>query len=247
MAATEEIRELNKRRIDERLEAGLALLREHYQVEECALEPAFERPVVAGRPNHVRRFDIKGVGNLLMMTAKDVENNQLSSFVVMPYVKNLPLFSTDFVYNDEKRFFLIEVYDLSVKHDQEFQRGVDAFAACAATWDDMAEFPTQPRWYDDIRPVCIGKAPTLEQDELAIQRFCEELRVFVQMEQAAAPLVGDELAQKWQKNKGYSDALIDEGGVSTDMWTAALGAENVRRFFDEAFFGPACYKEACLQ
>ena len=34
---------------------------------------------------------------------------------------------------------------------------------------------------------------------------------------------------------------IDEGGVSTDRWTAALGASNVRRFFDEVFFGSANY------
>ena len=238
----EELRELNKKRIDERLEAGLALLREHYAVEECEIDPAFQNPNVGGRPNHVRRFDVKGVGNLLTMTAKDVDSNQLSTFVLMPYFKNLPLFSTDYVYNDDKRFFLIEIYDLSIREDDTFKRGIDAFAKHAKAWDDMPEFPTQPRWYDKIRPVCVAKAPALEQDELACSRFLEMLDLFVEMEQAADPLAGDELAQKWQKNKGYSDGLVDQGGVSTDMWTAALGAENVRRFFDEVFFGPACYK-----
>ena len=42
--------------------------------------------------------------------------------------------------------------------------------------------------------------------------------------------------------KDYSDRLIDEGGVSTDLFTQAIGPENTRRFFDEVFFGPACYK-----
>lgn len=241
---SENYHELNNQRIDERLEAGLALLREHYTVEECEIDPAFANPNVGGRPNHVRRFDVKGVGNLLMMTAKDVESNQLSSFVLMPYFKNLPLFSTDYVYNDDKRFFLIEIYDLSVAHDAAFDAGIQALEDLAASWDDMPPFPTQPRWYDDIRPVCIAKAPSVEQDGLSLERFLAALDAFVQMEKAAPALSDADRARKWQKNKDYSDGLVDRGGVSTDLWTDALGAENVRRFFDEVFFGPACYKKA---
>ena len=242
MTTFEGIRELNNQRIDERLEKGIALLRKSYDVVEDAIDELFAYPVVSGRPNHVRRFDIKGVGNLLAMTAKDVEANQLSSFVIMPYYKNLPLFSTDFVYNDDNRFFLIEIYDLSVAHDEVWNAGIGTFDACAKAWDDMPVFPTQPRWYDKILPVCIAKAPTCEQDDLSIQRFLETLGLFVQMEKALPVLSAEDRAKKWQLNKDYSDGLIDEGGVSTDLWISALGAENVRRFFDEVFFGPACYR-----
>ena len=105
MAAAEDMRELNKQRIDERIEVGLAFLRESYDVEECVIDPLFANPNVGGRPYQVRRFDVKGVGNLLAMTAKEVEANQLSSFVLMPYFKNLPLLSSDFVYNGDKCSF----------------------------------------------------------------------------------------------------------------------------------------------
>ena len=236
------IKEENAQRIDERIQKGIELLREYYEVEECEIDPLFEKPVVAGRPNEVHRYDIKGVGNLLTMTAKDVDQNQLSSFVLTPYFKNLPLFSTDYVYNDDKRFFLIEIYDLSIGHDEAYLAGIDSFAEIAKSWDDMPEFPTQPRWYDDIRPVCIGKCPSREQDDLSLGRFLEALALFVAMEQAAPALSGDDLAKKWQANADYANGLIDQGGVSTDMWTQAFGAENTRRFFLEVFFGPACYK-----
>ena len=242
MATKEELHEENARLIDERLEAGLALLSKHYTVTECAIDPAFASPNVGGRPNHVRRFDIEGVGNLLVMTAKEVESNQLGTFTIMPYFKNLPLFSSDYVYNDDKRFFLIEVYDLAVCHDEAWDAGIAAFSSCAEKQDEMPPFPTQPRWYDDIRPVCIAKAPSIDQDKQAIECFLEMLGLFVKMEQVAPALVDENRASKWRKNKGYSDALIDQGGVSTDLWTAALGAENVRRFFDEVFFGAANYQ-----
>ncbi|MBR0405427.1 MAG: hypothetical protein IJI68_09565 [Eggerthellaceae bacterium] len=239
--AESSFREENARRIDERTEKGLTLLREHYNVEECAVDSMLSDVAVGGRPHHARRYNIEGVGNLLVMTVKEADENQLSSFVITPYSKNLPLFSTDYVYSGEKRYFLIELYDLAVFHDEAYRAGVDAFAALGKAWGDMEDFQTRPCWYEDIRPVCIAKKPKYDQDDLALQRFLEALSLFVSMEQAAASLTGADLKRKWELSKGYSDRLIDEGGVSTDLWVAAIGPENTRRFFDEVFFGPACY------
>lgn len=240
--ATSSIIEENAQLIDDRISAGLALLRKHFTVCERAVDDVLANPVIGGRPHHARRFDVEGVGNLLAMTVKDAEANQLSSFVVTPYTKDLPLFSTDYVYSGEKRFFLIEVYDLCVSHGEAYRRSIEAFASCGRSWDDMADFPVRPCWYDDIRPVCIAKAPLRSQDRLAIDRFLEALRAFVSLAEAAPALSEGDLAKKWQLNKAYADRLIDEGGVSTDLFTQALGPENTRRFFDEVFFGPACYR-----
>ena len=92
-----DIFEKNRKLIDRRIEEGLALLRKYYQVEERQDDPQISSPRVAGRLHVARSYDIKGVGNLLTMTCKESEENNLSSFVVMPYFKNLPLFSSDFV------------------------------------------------------------------------------------------------------------------------------------------------------
>ena len=232
----------NIKLINERLDEGLALLRKYYGVEEQGVDDVLANPVIGGRPHHARRFDIKGVGNLLAMTVTEAEENQLSSFVIMPYFKNLPLFSTDFVYSGARRFFLLEIYDLSVRHDSIFETGIESFRAFGSEIADMPDFPTRPAWYDGIRPVCHAKAPDESQDEQAIKRFLDFLQLFIDMEQASPLLGADDLKAKWQKNKEYADRLIDEGGVSTDLFTAALGAENTRRFFHEVFFGADCYR-----
>ena len=62
------------------------------------------------------------------------------------------------------------------------------------------------------------------------------------MEQAAPLLSSGDLVTKWKKDREYADRLIDEGGVSTDLFTEALGAENTRRFFHEIFFGSEHYR-----
>ena len=236
------ILEENKRRIDQRLEAGFALLRETYPVAACPADPQLSDPVIGGRPHHARRYDIQGVGNLLVMTVKEAEANQLSSFVLMPYAKNLPLFSTDYVYAGEKRFFLLEIYDLSVRHDAAFDAGIDAFRQFGDRISALPDFPTRSAWYDSIRPVCWAKTYGPEQDDFVLEQFLAFLKLFVSMEQAAQNLTGDELVEKWKKNKAYADQLIDAGGVSTDLFTQALGAENTRRFFHEVFFGAKWYE-----
>ena len=230
--------------IEKRLDEGLSLLRQYYTVEECAVDPVLANPVIGGRLHHARRYDIRGVGNLLAMTVTEAAENQLSSFVITPYYKNLPLFSTDYVYSGDRRFFLLEIYDLSVARDEPFNAGIEAFRAFRQKIADLPDIPVRSAWYDDIRPVCYAKAPAAELDELSIDRFLEFLALFIQMEQTAPALPEDVLPEKWRRNKAYADRLIDAGGVSTDLFTAALGAENTRRFFHEVFFGADCYRPA---
>ena len=231
----------NTRLIEARINAGIERLRRHYRVAEREVDPALANPVIGGRPHHARRFDVEGVGNLLAMTVTESDENQLSSFVVTPYSKDLPLLSTDYVYSGERRFFLIEAYDLCVGHGTAYEELIGELSALGATWDDMSDFPTRPCWYDGIRPVCIAKAPVSGQDGLAIGCFLDVLDLYLEAECAMPALDGSDRARKWQLNKGYADRLVDEGGVSTDLFTQAIGAEDTRRFFDEVFFAPACY------
>lgn len=51
------------------------------------MDPVLAHPAIGGRLHHARRFDIMGVGNLLVMTVTEAEENQLSSFVIMPYIE----------------------------------------------------------------------------------------------------------------------------------------------------------------
>ena len=54
---------------------------------------------------NIKQYNINGVGNLLVMESKDSIKLQMVSFVITPYYKSLPLFSTDYIYMKEKRKF----------------------------------------------------------------------------------------------------------------------------------------------
>lgn len=234
----------NSALIDQRIEQGLDLLRQHYDVIERPLDEVFRCMDIGGRPHEPACFDIAGVGNLLTMTVKDSDTAQLSSFVITPYFKNLPLFSTDYVYQGNTRFFLIELYNLGNAEDAAFSALVDALQQKAGTWTAMPDKPVRACWYDDIRPLCVCKAPDAALDQEAIEGFLECLQLFIDAERRMPLLNDDARRAKWQATKAYSDGLIDEGGVSTDLFTAAIGAENTRRYFDEVFFAPQRYRLA---
>lgn len=241
--ASSEWRERNIASLQRRLDAGLSLLKEHYQVAPVEVDPVMRRMDIGGRPHEVEQYDIAGIGNLLVMTVKDSDQAQLGSFVLTPYGKNLPMLSSDYVFTGERRFFLIEIYDLAAYRDDAYARTIQRFADIRDSYREWPDMPMKPCWYDEVRPVYLSKTYGPDRDDDAIGIFLEVLRAFIAAEQETPAFADDAGRQlKWQRNADYANALIDQGGVSTALFTAAIGPENTRRFFLEVFFGPDRYR-----
>jgi len=52
-------------------------------------------------------------------------------------------------------------------------------------------------------------------------------------------LTEDEKAEKLTITVNYTDGLIEQGGISTDVFKKELGPEETKKFFDNIFFGTA--------
>lgn len=232
----------NLARIENRIHAGLELLRQYYEVNELPVG-MFKSFTVAERRHVVRQFEIVGVGNLLVMTNPDPGNMQMDTFSITPYFKNLPLFTTDYMYFTDKRMFLNEIYDLVETKDVLYQSYIAQFAANCAKYSDFEDMKLPACWYDDIRPVVISKITPPEKDEAILDLFLSNLRTFIAMEQASPVLEGEALHAKWEKNYQYARALVEDGGVSTELFVKSLGAEHTKEFFYSIFFAPYRYRK----
>ena len=191
----------------------------------------------------ISQYEVKGVGNLLIMTCPISETLQMDSFVITPYYKNLPLFSTDYMYMKERRAILNEFYDLSQKEDTLFQSYIDKFAAIRDKYAGLPDMPMKTCWYDDLRPVCTAKTVTPENDEDILELFRQNLKTYVEMEKALPLLTEEEYREKWMKTKDYTDGLVDRGGVSTDVFKQTMGEDKTKEFFNEVFFAPFRYRK----
>ena len=103
--------------------------------------------------------------------------------------------------------------------------------------------PVKPAWYDEIRPTYAAKMTGSDADEENLQIFLDNLHIFIEMEQNTPVLADDAYQKKWKLNQKYADRLVSEGGVSTDMFKAVLGAEKKKEFFNKVFFAPDLYKK----
>ena len=233
--------ETNIKMMDRRINAGLSMLKKHYRVNEIDTG-SLESFVVAGRFHAVRQYEIEGVGNLLVMTNPKEGAMQMDTFSITPYYKNLPLFTTDYMYFEDKRMFLNEIYDLVEEKDGLYRAYIAGFAENCASVADLEDMPMKKCWYDSIRPVVAAKIAPPEEDERILDLFLKNLSTFIEMERKTPLLSPEKRAGKWLKNYDYARALVEDGGVSTDLFVQSLGADETKRFFYSVFFAPYRYR-----
>ena len=233
--------EKNMKMIERRIHAGLSMLRQYYRVTEIDTG-ALENFVVAGRFHVVRQYEIEGVGNLLVMTNPKEGPMQMDTFTVTPYYKNLPLFTTDYMFFEDKRMFLNEIYDLVEEKDERYGEYIGKFAENCASVADLEDMPMKKCWYDGIRPVVAAKIAPPEEDDRILELFLKNLSTFIEMERNTPLLPQEKRAGKWQKNYDYARALVEDGGVSTNLFVQSLGVEETKRFFYSVFFAPYRYR-----
>lgn len=233
---------LNKLNIDKRISLGMELLEQNYKLEKIEISD-FEHLYIQGMDYDVEQYEIKGVGNLLLMKCKESKVLQMDTFVITPYYKNLPLFSTDYIYINEKRNFLNEIYSLIDEEDELYNRYIKKFEQIKNTYNYLVDMPVKPCWYDNIRPVCVAKNTGTKDDEEIIKLFIKNLNIFISMEKVSPILNKDQYKKKWKITQDYTDRLVDDGGVSTDVFKSVLGVNKTKEFFNKVFFAPALYKK----
>ena len=108
-----DILEINKERIDNRIAKGLEILKQHYTLKERSVPEEFRTLKIQNMTLEIQQFEIENVGNLLIMKCRESQQMQMDTFTLMPYFKNLPLFTTDYMYTGERRMYLNEIYSLA--------------------------------------------------------------------------------------------------------------------------------------
>ncbi len=188
---------------------------------------------------HMKQYEIETVGNLLIMDCKESKLMQMVSVVITPYFKSLPLLSTDFIYIKEKRNFILEYYDLVEQKNETYKEYLKQFQLLKEKLG-MQDMQMGENWYDTIRTVCTAKQTSEEMDERILQNLMDNLKLYIQMEQNLKRMDEKQRRKKWQLTREYSDKLVNNGGVSTDLFKSVLGKEKTKAFFDSVFFGLNC-------
>ena len=229
--------EENQKKVQTILERGIGVLAQEYVVRRLDAGE-FGGMITLGTQFNTAHYEIEGVGHLMTMYTEGNPHMMMATYTLTPYFKKLPLISSDFIYDEEGGMFLIEIYELvKNREDAQYQEWIQKYAECFKDIADVEDIPTEPCFYDPIRPVYASKKRTISRDQDCIQNLVDTMKIFIEQEHASALLDQDEAAEQKAIQHQYVDDLIDQNGVSTRVFVKDHGVEFVRRFFHEIFFG----------
>ena len=241
------IRKFNSYMMDQEAEKVLEMLSEYYTVTpldagefsaismNAPLAPGF----VVTLDFDVQQYEVEGYGNLSIMKTDGVQ--QMSTIVLTPFNKDLPLISTDYMFNGESRVSYIEFYGLGINGDENMPV-FDALRPLTEKYAQFADQPPTPGWFDEVRTMGLFKVSGYQDDDAISQMLYDSFRITLDASKESPDLDEAQRVTRYEMTQDYVDHLISNPGVSTAIFNMCLGAERTSQFFNDVFFGTSYYK-----
>ncbi len=232
------VKKYNSLRMDKDINATLDLISEYYTVTPIDAGEYSSLNIMGMFLFDVQQYEVEGYGNLSIMKTDGMQ--QMTTIVLTPYNKELPLISTDYMYNGEGRINYIEFYEVCADaSDAGYQQVLAELSVLNDRYSGLMSVTPSPGWYDDIRPLGLYKMTDYHSDDEASNMLADSFRITLESSLNLPELTDEQKAEKHTAIQQYSDNLVDMGGVSTDMFKMAMGADKTKDFFNNVFFGTA--------
>ena len=236
MIAVTSIANKNVPAMDSCVDAVLDTLSDNYTVKPVDVGDYKEMKVYGIMKFDVEQYHIEELGNLSVMRL-NMGIMQMSTIVITPFDKNLPLLSADYMYIMGNRKAYLEFYDVVKEKDDAYNKLMSNLQAVIDKYNHLEDFEAKSAWYEDLLTVDAYKSCTDKNDADIEQMLVESLNVYIAHAKELPLLTEEEKAEKLEITLEYTNGLVDKGGVSTDVFKKELGVEETKKFFDQVFFG----------
>ena len=218
------------------LDSAMAELKKHYSITE--LDPGeYKDLTLYGIMNFdVSQYYIEELGNLSVMSV-DIGVMQMSTFVITPFDKNMPLLSIDYMYMLDNRICYIEFYDLVEEKDEKYNALMDDLKDVADKYNHLEDAEVSEAWYAYLQTIGIYKNGGSKNDSEYKSLFVDTLNTYFTHAKDMPQLADEQKSVKLDMTVEYTHNLVDKGGISTDVFKGALGPDETKKFFDKTFFG----------
>lgn len=208
------------------IEKLIALLEERYRLEERDAGE-FSRMKVSGMTFNIEAYSAPGLGCLSVMKAKGFLGlMKMETLIIVPLVKDMPLFSWDRVFAAGNETVICELYDTLLSPFDT--------AALSSVKNKYASIPDGEcgkHWYDDIKlSQSIYKKD--RRNPLLSPLSYDYLKAYLD---SPASTVTDR-DKKREKTEKYVKGLLSHGGPSTDVFKKKIGEEKTALLFEKVLF-----------
>ena len=236
VAAVFVISRINMKALNRSIDAVLGELQENYTVTPLDAGEYEEITLYGIMKFKVQQYDIEELGNLSVMHI-NMGVMQMSSIIITPKDKNLPLLTADYIYLLTNRKTYLEFYDLVKEKDDTYNTLLTNLSDIQKKYDYLNNLPVSRAWYEYLLTVASYKSCDLRSDNDIEQMLLDSLTAYIQHDKQLPFLSAEEKQEKLTITVNYTDGLITNGGISTDVFKNALGPEITKKFFDAVFFG----------
>ncbi len=234
------IADKNVKAMNSCIDAVLDELKENYTITPVDAGEYKEMSIYGIMKFDVEQYDIADIGNLSIMRM-NMGLMQMSTIVITPIDKNLPLFSADYLYILSNRKAYLEFYDVVEEKDSQYNGLMEELADVQEKYTHLDNFEASEAWYESLLTVVSYKSGTLDDDEELQNILMDSLSTYIKHSNDFPVLSTEDREEKLNITIEYTDGLIEKGGVSTDVFKKELGPEETKKFFDQVFFGTARY------
>lgn len=210
----------------------LNLINESYPLKKRELAD-FKAFDLNGMQINVSSFDAQNLGTVSIIEGHN-QMMKLDTLMIMPFEKDLNLFSYDRICAFGNDNVLIELYDVLLNKDERQDKLIKSIGDILIEYQDIENHDHEPKWYDDILlPVSIDR----KGDNELSSRF-NKLAYDYLNEYLVNSLSFSKCDSKQKKVmiKNYCDNLLNNGGASTDVFVKAKGKEFCKELFHKALF-----------
>ena len=236
VAAIFVISSINMKAMNRSIDSVMSELRENYTLTPLDAGEYEEIKLYGIMKFKVEQYTIEDLGNLSVMRI-NMGVMQMSSIVITPKDKNLPLMSADYIYLLTNRKAYLEFYDLVKEKDDTYHTLLTNLSDIQKKYDYLNNLEISPAWYEHLLSVASYKACNVNSDKDIEAMLMNSLEAYIQHSKQLPLLSEEEKQEKLTLTVNYTDGLITYGGISTDVFKNTLGPEVTKDFFDSVFFG----------
>ena len=189
----------------------------------------FDGIKISGMKFDIKAYEAEGLGHVSTMSAKGFFGlMKMDTLIIFPKDVDFPLFSYDRIHAAGNDTLIVEFYDTLLDSCD-----LGSIAKIKEGYSGFKKYEAGERWYDSIKlPESIGLKGK-KKDSPQCEDCCSEyLKALLDI--PAKPVTDFEA--KKVKSSAYSEGLLENGGVSTDVFVKNLGKEKTAKLFREILF-----------
>jgi hypothetical protein len=227
----------NMKAMNDTVDSVLVKLKENFTVTPVDVGDYKKMTIYGIMKFDVEQYHIEELGNLSIMRMNALGLMQMSTVVITPTDKNMPLLSADYMYILSNRKAYLEFYDVVAEKDADYQTLLTALEDVQKNYNHLENIETTEAWYADLLTVTSYKGGKSNADADLKNMLLDSLDAYMTHAKELPLLTSDKKSEKLDITVKYTDGLIEKGGISTDVFKKELGPEETKNFFDNIFFG----------